>query len=76
MRNTIRRIERLEQAYCLGAAEVLLQLIRVQYVAPDGEVTDSHVVEVGQRGRWADARTQRGGGPFSRTTWKRRQCET
>jgi len=67
MRNTIRRIERLEQTYCLDVAQVPPQLIRVQYVAPNGEVTDSHVVEIPQPG----ARTQRGGSRSYRTAASR-----
>jgi len=73
MRNMIRRVEKLEQAHCVGAAQVPPQLIRVQYVAPNGEVTDSHVVEIPQPG----ARTQRGdsvltGQPLRGLEW---QCE-
>jgi hypothetical protein len=48
MRNTIRRVEKLEQAYCVGAAQVTPQVIRVTYVAPDGEVTAGYDVVVGQ----------------------------
>ena len=54
MRNTIRRIERLEQAYSVGAAQVPPHVIRVQYVAPDGEVTDGFDIVVGQPGGRTD----------------------
>ncbi len=48
MRNTIRRVEKLEHAFCVGAAQVPPQVIHVQYVAPDGEVTGGFDVVVGQ----------------------------
>jgi hypothetical protein len=54
MRNTIRRLENLEQAYCVGAAQVPSQVIHVQYVAPDGEVTGGFDVVVGQPDGWTD----------------------
>jgi hypothetical protein len=44
----IRRVEKLEQAYCVGAAQVPPQVIRVVYVEPDGEVTAGYDVVVGQ----------------------------
>ncbi len=46
MRNTIRRIERLEQAYYLGAAEVPPMEITNVFIAPDGEVVDSFVITI------------------------------
>jgi len=48
MRNTIRRVEKLEQAFGVGIAQAPPHLIRVCYVSTDGEVTDGYVVEVGQ----------------------------
>jgi hypothetical protein len=48
MRNMIRRVVKLEQAYCVGSAQVPPQVIRVTYVAPDGEVTDGYDVVIGQ----------------------------
>jgi len=43
-----RRIEMLEQAFGLGIEQAPPLSIKVQYVAPDGEVTEGYVVEVGQ----------------------------
>ena len=48
MRNTIRRVEKLEQAFCVGAAQDPPQVIRVVYVEPNGEVTPGYDVVVGQ----------------------------
>ena len=47
-RNTIRRVEKLEQAFGLGAAQDPQHLIRVCYVERDGTVVDSYVVGGGQ----------------------------
>jgi len=47
-RNTIRRVEKLEEAYGVGAAEKEPIEIHVQYVAPGGEVVGGYVVEVGK----------------------------
>ena len=47
-RNTIGRIEKLEQAYGVGAAEKEPIEIHVKYVAPGGEVVGGYVVEVGK----------------------------
>ena len=47
MRNTIRRVEKLEKAYCVGAAQDPPQVIRVVYVEPNGEVTPGYDVVVG-----------------------------
>lgn len=48
MRNTISRVEKLEQAFGLGVAQVPPQVIHVQYVERDGEVTGGFDVVVGQ----------------------------
>jgi hypothetical protein len=44
----IRRVVKLEQVYCVRSAQVPPQVIRVTYVAPDGEVTHGYDVVVGQ----------------------------
>lgn len=48
MRNMIRRVEKLEEAYCVGAAQVPPQVIRVVYIESNGEVTGGYDVVVGQ----------------------------
>jgi hypothetical protein len=45
MRNVIRRVARLEEAIGCAAEHAPLA-IQISYVAPDGRVTDSHVITV------------------------------
>jgi hypothetical protein len=47
-RNTIGRIEKLEQAYGVGVAEREPIVIQVQYVSTDGEIVGGYEVEVGK----------------------------
>lgn len=47
-RNTIRRVEKLEEAYGVGTAEKEPIVIHVQYVSTDGEIVGGYEVEVGK----------------------------
>jgi hypothetical protein len=56
MRSVIRRVARLERAIGRGADHPSTA-IKISYVAPDGRVTSSYILEPGQPKRWIEGST-------------------
>ena len=48
MRTTVRKVEKLEDAFGIGVAQPEPHVIRVNYVSTDGEVVGGYEVRVGQ----------------------------